>query len=92
MKPVRTEHSDTVYVGPADTNIGDLHCQRVAPFVVRSVWYLTAVEREAIANGANIALEVFQEPVPPVIVAVTSEQGIGEDAPDVQARLESLQS
>jgi hypothetical protein len=88
MKPVRTITSNLVYVGPP--GVGDLHCQRVEPGLIRSVWHPSALQRKAIADGANIALWVYTEPIPPVAVTVTDEQGIGEDAPEVAARLEEL--
>lgn len=89
MKPVQTENSDLVYVGPNET-VRDLHCQRLEYGAIRSVWALTSQERAAIALGANIVLDVFTEPIPPVAVGVTLEQGIGEDAPDIAARLEAF--
>lgn len=88
MKPVRTITSNLVYTGPP--GVGDLHCQRVEPGLVRSVWYPDAMQRKAIAEGANVALWVYAEPIPPVAVTVTGEQGIGEDDPDVLARLDEL--
>jgi len=90
MKPVRTEASNLVYRGPTP-DIGDLHCERLQPGMVRSVWYLSKIERELIAAGANIALIVLQEPHPPVLVQVTEQAGVGEDAPEALDRLEQLQ-
>jgi hypothetical protein len=89
MKPIRTADSNLVYTGPP--GVGDLHCQRIEPGVIRTVWHFSKSEREAIAQGATLALEIFTEPVPPVGMAVGWEQGIGEDAPDVLPRLEQLQ-
>lgn len=90
MKPVRTEASNIVYVGPP--GVGDLHAQRVgeSPGHVRSVWHLTKAERARIAAGGNIALEILTEPIPPVALSVTDEAGVGEDAPDKLDRLEKL--
>lgn len=88
MRPVRTAHSNLVYVGPP--GVADLHCERVQRGVIRSVWHLTEEEPRAIAAGAGIALTVFREPVPPVALEVTFEQGIGEDAPEALDRLEQL--
>lgn len=90
MKPVRTASSNMVYRGPTP-DIADLHCERLQPGLVRSVWYLSKLERELIAAGANIALIVLQEPIPPVIVQVTEHAGVGEDAPEALDRLEQLQ-
>lgn len=91
MKPVRTASSNFVYVGPTP-DIGDLHCQRLQPGEIRSIWYLTDVERAAIAAGANVGLDILGEPIPPVSLFVIHEPGIGEDDPEVLARLEQLQS
>lgn len=90
MKPVRTENSNLVYTGPTP-DIFDLHCQRLAPGRIRTIWWFTPAEREAIAAGANLRLSILTEPIPPVSLGITSEQGVGEDAPDVLARLDSLQ-
>lgn len=86
MKAVRTADSNFVYLGPSP-EIRDLHCRREPGGEVISVWWLTPVEREAIAAGANIRLVIWAEPIPPVALQVTDEQGVGEDAPDVLARL-----
>lgn len=88
MKPVRTAKSDLVYVG--DPGAIDLHCQRLQPGIIRSIWHLNAAEREAIANGANIGLDLYQEPHPPVALFVIDQQGVGEDAPEIAARLAEL--
>lgn len=87
MKPVRTEHSNLVYRGPAP-EIMDLHCQRIERGRIRSVWYLSAAERAVIAAGGNIELDILTEPIPPVALNVTYEQGVGEDAPGVLDRLQ----
>ena len=90
MKPVRTARSNIVYVGPP--GVGDLHAERVTLGLVRSVWHFTSAERRMIAAGANLALEVLTEPIPPVSLEVTEEAGEGEDAPEVLERLEQLQA
>ena len=90
MKPVRTASSNMVYVGPTP-DIGDLHCERLQPGMVRSVWYLSRRDREAIANGANLSLTVLMEPIPPMGLNLINDAGVGEDAPDVLDRLEQLQ-
>jgi len=89
MKPVRTEHSNLVYRGPTP-EIMDLHCQRIERGRIRSVWYLSPEERAVIAAGGNIELEVLTEPIPPVALNVTYDQGAGEDAPEVLERLRLL--
>lgn len=92
MKPVHTARSNFTYVGPTP-QIGDLHChvphpaERTPNGPVESVWWFTPEERMAIARGANIRLAIMQEPMPPVHLSVTDEQGDGEDAPDVLERL-----
>jgi hypothetical protein len=90
MKPVRTATSNIVYVGPP--GIGDLHAERVGtePGRIRSVWHLSKAEREYIAAGGNIELEILTEPIPPVALNVTDAVGVGEDAPDVLERLQQL--
>jgi hypothetical protein len=89
MKPVRTASSNLVYVGPTP-EIGDLHCERIQPGLIRSVWWFTPAERESIAAGANLSLTVVGEPIPPMSVHLIRDVGIGEDAPDVLERLEQL--
>lgn len=86
MKPVRVASSNLVYVGPTP-DIGDLHCERLSPGVIESVWTFTPEERTAIAGGANVALAVMTEPIPPVSLIVTDRQGVGEDDPGVLGRL-----
>jgi hypothetical protein len=78
-----------VYVGPTP-DIGDLHCERLAPGRIRSVWWFTPADREAIARGANLSLTILGEPIPPVSLHLIDSDGIGEDAPDVLTRLEAL--
>ena len=86
MQPVRTPSSNFVYVGPRP-EIRDLHCQRLELGVIRSVWWFTPAERAAIAAGANLSLTIMTEPIPPVSLDLTDEQGQGEDAPDILGRL-----
>lgn len=89
MKPVRTASSNVVYVGPTP-DIGDLHCERLRPGHIRSVWYLSQAERDYIAAGGNIELDILTEPIPPVALNVTENEGVGEDAPEVLRRLEQV--
>lgn len=89
VKPVRTASSNMVYTGPTP-EIVDLHCERIQPGMIRSVWWFTPAERAAIANGANLSLTIHTEPIPPVALHLISDVGIGEDAPDVLERLEVL--
>lgn len=78
-----------VYYGPTP-DIGDLHCQRIEPGRIRSVWEFTDEERAAIADGANLSLTILGEPIPPVSLYITGDQGIGEDAPEVRQRMRDL--
>jgi hypothetical protein len=89
MRPVRTASSNLVYRGPTP-EIRDLHCERIRPGQIRSVWWFSPAEREAIAAGANLSLTILGEPIPPVSVQLIELDGIGEDAPDVLTRLEQL--
>jgi hypothetical protein len=68
MKPVRTERSNFTYRGPSP-EVGDLPCRREGG-VVYSTWELSSDERIAIAEGANIELGIFHEPIPPVSLAI----------------------
>ena len=88
MKPVRTARADVIYHGPP--GVRDLHCQRVRPGRIRSVWHLSKAERDFIAAGGNIELDILTEPIPPIALNVTDEVGIGSDAPEVLRRLEDL--
>lgn len=89
MKPVRTASSNFIYAGPTP-EIADLHCERLKPGVIRSVWWFTPAEREAIAKGSNLSLSIMGEPIPPVSLHLIRQDGVGEDAPDVLERLETL--
>jgi len=91
VTPVKTDSSNMVYVGPTP-DIGDLHCERLRSGVVRSVWWLTPEERAMVAEGANLSLTIWGEPIPSVSLDVTNEQGVGEDAPDIRERLHELVS
>lgn len=91
MRPVRTASSNFVWTGPT-ADVGDLHTKIEAgpdyP-ITTSVWEPTPDERAAIAGGANIALRVLGIH-PPVDLFITSEQGVGEDAPEFRERLRQL--
>jgi hypothetical protein len=91
VRPVRTASSNMVYVGPTP-DIGDLHCERLQPGLIRSVWWFTPTERASIAAGANLSLTILTEPIPPISLHLIRSNGIGEDAPDVLERLEQLRS
>ena len=70
MKPVRTERSNFTYRGPT-ADIKDLPCRREDGGVY-STWELSPWERIAIAEGANIELGIYHEPIPPVSLAIDS--------------------
>lgn len=77
MKAVRTEKSNFIYYGPIE-GIGDLDCQIIPDSewgrVVRSIWIPTDEERQYIADGGNIELDILTpEQIPPVSVNVTDE-------------------
>lgn len=79
MKPVKTVNSSVVYRGGGDTQ--DLNCDREAVgidgrvfFAVSSVWEPSEEERRAIAEGANIKLYIYNEPIPPVGIGITNEE------------------
>jgi hypothetical protein len=73
MRPVRTANANIVYRGPTP-EIGDLHCQRVRPGEIRSVWEPTDQERELLARGGRVEVGLFSEPIPPISVIVVSEE------------------
>lgn len=81
MKPVRTRTSNCTYLGPRE-DIGDLPCERVryddGDRVVYAVYELTDEDRKAIADGANVKLGIWTEPIPPVSLRVTDEQALEE--------------
>lgn len=77
MKPIRTTNSNFTYRGPTP-QIADLPCQRTVGGEVYSVWELSDTERIMIANGAQIRLGIFVEPIPPVSMSIVNEP----EAPD----------
>lgn len=78
MRPVRTHTSNVKYVGRGD--VGDLHGTRLQPGIVVIVWELEPAERALIAQGMNLALTIFNEPLPPVSLSLTPEVERDEDA------------
>lgn len=90
MRPVRTARSNFVWTGPTPDRAGDLHSEIDRANNrnrTMSVWEPTPEERQSIASGGNIKLTVYGVH-PPVALNVTSEQGVGEDAPEIHDRLE----
>lgn len=68
MRPVRTSYSDEVHVS-RDPEVDDLHSTRTE-HGHQSVWVPSDEERAALAAGANVVLEVWATPHPPVSLAV----------------------
>lgn len=79
-----------IYSSPDTDRVKDLHCEQEEPGRISSVWWLTPAEREAIYLGSNILLTIHSEPIPPISLSVTEQQGIGEDGPDALERLDAL--
>lgn len=89
MRAVKTENSNHNFGPPEGTPEGeilDLPCEWVEDpnngnRVVRSVWQISENERQMIANGANIQLDVWWiGAFPPVVMSVTDEKVLGENA------------
>lgn len=76
MKPIKTERSNFTYKGPTP-NIADLPCRRENG-VIFSTWELSHEERIAIAEGANIELGIYGEPINPVSIAIDTTPQILE--------------
>lgn len=77
VKPRRTPSSNHVFEMPGGTEDQSLWCRldtsvKGTP-TIASVWYLTALERKAIAAGANIELVVWGGGHPPVALRTTTE-------------------
>lgn len=72
MLAIRTDKSTFVYRS-ANADLPAMPGERVAPGHVRSVWELTARERDEITQGLNVELNIFAEPIPPVSLNVTYE-------------------
>lgn len=75
MKPRRTVDSTTVFRLEGGNEDNDLWVHRGtdqdgAPVIV-SVWQPSELEREAIANGANLELVVWGDGTPPVALGTT---------------------
>jgi hypothetical protein len=100
VRPVKTANSNHNFGPPAgcERGIGDLPCQRLdvdGTPTIRSVWEPGDVERAAIAEGANVELDVaWIGAFPPVALNVTDEQRVGIDgrpsAPGLRGDLATL--
>lgn len=97
--PRRTWFTNKIFVLPGGTEDNNLHAQILidedtqAP-IIRSTWEFTPEERERIANGENIQLDVWAIKThdgkgittPPVLMRVSAEPlgkppGVMEDEP-----------
>lgn len=83
MRPIKTDNCNMVYRGP-EPGIGDLPCERRVMdahgrTAIFATWKLSAEDRKAVAEGANIEVCLYYvEPIPPIYVGLTSRQ---ESAP-----------
>lgn len=73
MKPVRTAWMKTVYRGTTP-DVGDLWVHRPNPGEVWAVFELEDDELEVLKAGGRVVLKVLTEPLPPVALAVCSEE------------------
>lgn len=91
MRPIRTAETNRTFVGPP--GVGDLPVligeDTTGQLAIRSTWDLEPEERAAIAAGANVALTVWVVQVP-VRLEVVDLPGVGDDAPEVRARMRAL--
>ena len=87
-QPRRTPSSNVTFFLADGNEDNDLWLERIEDSngntVLHSVWQLSNEEREAIAAGANIELNVWGEGHPPVSVGVTSEP-IGKAGDDARS-------
>lgn len=92
-RPRRTPSSTTVYRLPGGTEYNDLWVSEYeeadGSHIVASTWELSDEERAAIADGANIYLEVWGHGHPPVAISITSEElgkgGADDQGPETDA-------
>lgn len=77
MKARRTVHSNKVFTLPGGTEDNDLWAYVGTDdndnMVISSVWVPTDEERERIARGWNVRLNVWGRTTPPVMVDITDE-------------------
>lgn len=78
MRPIRTTQSNFTYLGPAP-DIADLPGRREGRHFY-GVFQLTDEEREQVANGAQVEIGIYAEPIPPISVKLVNE----EEAPGVE--------
>lgn len=78
MQAIRTTDSNFTFLGPAP-DIADLPGRRGSGRFT-AVFALTDSEREMIANGAQIELGIWSDPIPPVSIAVARH----EEAPGLE--------
>lgn len=81
MKPRRTHESNFTFTLEGGTEDNDLWVHRdTENGLITSTWVPTEEERQAIANGANIALTIWGAGMPPVALNL-SDVALGK-APD----------
>jgi hypothetical protein len=71
LRPIRTETSNFTYLG-FEPQIADLPCRR-DDGKVYAVYALTDEEREMIANGGQVQLGIYSEPIPPISMTIVNE-------------------
>lgn len=77
MRPRRFPEANLVYELPGGNEDNSLWCERVQLGRIYSEWELTDDERQAIAAGARIWLQIWNEPIPPVSLGVVSRDSDG---------------
>ena len=75
MKPIKTASTSMTYYGPT-ADIGNLPCNRMQTGQISSVWKPSPDERRMIAEGGNIEVVLYTEPIPPLSVMATDEQEV----------------
>lgn len=76
MKPIRTPLCTGVDLGPPGSDILPLPSWRETNehgvTAVFSVWQPTELERKWLANGGNVLVGVFQDPLPPISLGIVT--------------------
>lgn len=77
LVPIGGGRYQTVFHGPPDTDVGDLHCDLepynqdgIKGIANHSGWLPNEVQAEMLKAGGHIRLTVFQNPIPPLAVNV----------------------
>lgn len=77
MKPIIHQFVNDVYRGPTP-EIGDLFVERIEPGCIRVVYKPEPEELAALAAGGLVELVIWNEPIPPVSLAV-QDPGVFEE-------------